>query len=148
VSVPVDPGQLTGGASSTPPSSSKGGTSGGKSGTGYTPPPPSVPEEVVPQGHGGTFLGSGSGFFGGALPDVSSIGSVNPAALAPVQSEPLPSLKGVTPAANTKKPAHTTELASNSPTAAQVPVLLAIIAIIALAVVTATYARLYLLRRP
>jgi hypothetical protein len=39
------------------------------------------------------------------------------------------------------------ELAANPAPSAQMPVLLAIVAIIALSLVTATYARLYLLRR-
>jgi hypothetical protein len=148
VSVPVDPGTLTQPPSVPTSNPGSGGTSAPPAGAnGYTPPPPSVPEEVVPQGHGGTFLGSGGGFFGGALPDVSSVGTVNPVALAPVKSVPLPALS-TAPAAKPQKAAQKTELAANTPPSAQLPVVLAIIAVIALAAVTMTYARLYLLRRP
>jgi hypothetical protein len=51
------------------------------------------------------------------------------------------------PAGKVKKVIKSVGLTSNKPPAAQLPVLLAIIAIIALSLVTATYARLYMLRR-
>ena len=50
-------------------------------------------------------------------------------------------------AGKARKVIKTIGLSSNKAPAAQLPVLLAIIAIIALSLVTATYARLYMLRR-
>jgi hypothetical protein len=141
VNVPVDPGQVIKPPTktTTPPPGS--GSSGG--GLHYTPPPPTVPDEVVPKGSGG-FLGGGGGYFGGALPDVSSI-DVGPSVLAPAKT--VPNVKVVKAGPSDVKKAKNPELAANKAPSAQMPVVLAIIAIIALAMVTATYARLYLLRR-
>jgi len=64
--------------------------------------------------------------------------------LAPNPATPLPTTGArAKPQTSTKR----IDLASNKAPAAQLPVLLAIIAIIALSLVTATYARLFLLRR-
>jgi hypothetical protein len=130
----------------TAPSTSGGPKAGGGPGLNYTPPPPTVPEEVVPKGHGGVYLGSGQGFFGGALPDVAAPA---PAAL-PAVAKTAHKSTAATAKANAvavKKAAKTVELAANKTPSAQVPVVLAIIAVFALIVVTGTYARLYLLRR-
>ena len=144
INVPVDPGTIVskiptpGGV--TPPAT--GGGSGSSS--GYTPPPPSIPEEVVPKGFGG-YLGNGAGFFGNALPDLT-VPDVAPANLAPAHAA---NAAPVRPAQTTNKAAKKpVEYATNQKPSAQMPVILAIIAIIALTVVTAQYARLYLLRKP
>jgi hypothetical protein len=85
---------------------------------------------VLPDAGGATQLSTG-------LPDGSV--AANPAN---PQASDSPAAK-----ANAKTTTETLDLASNKAPAAQLPVLLAIIAIIALTLVTATYARLYLLRR-
>jgi len=149
INLPVDPGTILSqipkpGGPITPPST--GGNSGGSN--GYIPPPVSIPEEVVPKGDGG-YLGNGAGFFGGALPDLT-VPDVAPANLAPakaVNAAPAKPAKNVNNAH--KAPAKkAVEYATNQKPSAQMPVILAIIAIIALTVVTAQYARLYLMRKP
>ena len=130
LAVPSVPG--TGGSS---------GTSGTpSSGFVYTPPPLTVPQMVVPHpddnnvGGGG---GAGLGNFGGTLPTVSASSGT---ASGPTASP--------TATAAAKKPAKHVQLAaSNKLTSAGIPVLLAIIAMVALTLVAGTYARLYLMRR-
>ncbi len=129
-----------------------GGGAGGSSGSSqapsggytYTPPPTTVPERVVP--HPGT--GGDSAYLGGSggtvapLPDTGGF-----------VAQPLPKVTSTAAAPPTAqpakaKPATTVEAASTDSFAgSQLPVLLAIVAIIALSLVTATYARMYLLRR-
>jgi hypothetical protein len=108
----------------------------------YTPPPTTVPEMVVPHpqdGNGGDG-GVGLGNLGGDLPSVSTSSSATSAGSGSGQSSAAPS--------PTKKPSKHVELAStNKLSTAQVPALLAILAILALSLVTGTYARLYLMRR-
>lgn len=122
-----------GGDTSTPPA---GGTTA-PGGGNYTPPPTTVPEQVM----GG--IGAGRGVrpdsnnrtqLGTDLPNASVAANPGPQPAASSPAKPQTVTKSVRYAAN-KAPV------------AQLPVLLAIIAIIALAMVTATYARLYLLRR-
>lgn len=138
-SVPGVPG---GGNSSTPGGGNTGGTSGSGTGTGtYTPPAPTVPQGVM----GG--IGGGEGF-GGVAPDGGSstqLGNALPdvPVANPADTSPSTSVVSGKPSSQVK----TIDLASNKAPAAQLPVLLAIIAIIALSLVTATYARLFLLRR-
>lgn len=138
VSIPSVPGG--GGKSTTAGGGSTSGAPGGNS-TGY----PSSSVECVPC-HVMTHPGLGGGF-NGPGPDAGSItrlgsdlGSVGVVSTAPGA---VPSA-APNPTTSTKKQV---DLAANRAPAAQVPVLLAIIAIIALALVTATYAKLYLLRR-
>lgn len=135
---------IPGAGPSKPPAN--GGTSAGPGArsTGYTPPGLTVPQQVMP------LAGSGSGgFFGAALPDNGSA----PIAGAPSGTGPTTSATnasvptGSGPAAASGTTKRTIELAANKAPAARAPVLLAVIAIIALSLVTATYARLYLLRR-
>lgn len=120
-----------------------GGQATGPGGINYTPPPTTVPEQVMggirgvsagvlPDAGGATQLSTG-------LPDGSV--AANPAN---PQASDSPAAKAN---AKTRTSTKTLDLASNKAPAAQLPVLLAIIAIIALTLVTATYARLYLLRR-
>lgn len=149
VSLPVDPGKILSNVP-LPGTSSTAANGGGKTkSTGpkntYTPPGLTIPEEVVPHGTDGGFLGDGGGFFGGALPNLGT-GAVGPAVLAPVAPVPNNALPQVT-SSPAKKTTKQVELAANKAPSAQLPVVLAIIAIIALSLVTATYARLYLLRR-
>lgn len=150
VSVPVDPGKVS---LPTPklPISLPGSSKSSKGGFNYTPPPPTVPEQVVPKGHGGTFLGDGSGYFGGALPDVGSTPSQTDNSTAGPSSNGPVAQSANTPKTNNdaalKKKAKNAQLAADPSPSAQLPVILAILAVIALALVTATYARLYLVRK-
>jgi hypothetical protein len=89
----------------------------------------------------------GNGGSGPAAPDAGNVtqigqGLSNGGSLTP-GGGPAPT-PGTSPGAVTHKQVN---LAANKAPAAQMPVLLAIIAIIALSLVTATYARLFLLRR-
>jgi hypothetical protein len=135
-------GSLTGG--------NKGGgkAAGGKKSTPtpvkYTPPALTVPEQVMPHavnvgGGGGTFAapaGGGSGDGGGY---------VAPAPRATSTAAPAPT---TTDAAKIK-PAKTVDVAQKQTLGgAQLPVLLAILAVLALSGVTGMYAKMYLLRRP
>jgi hypothetical protein len=129
-----------GGGGTTPPGGGGGGGGGGGNGGGghYTPPPTTVPEQVMGGIGGGVVTNGGATTqLGTGLPDQSTATGTagSPPALPnpSASSQPsVPNLAGLT---------------SNKAPAAQLPVLLAIIAIIALSLVTATYARLYLLRR-
>lgn len=106
-----------------------------------------IPEQVIPMGNGtgpGTVDNSG---FGDALPNSGGSGfgnaAPNPATSTAADGQ-VTTLKAVSATQNPKS----VELAADPSPSAQMPVLLAIIAIIALSLVTATYARLYLLRQP
>lgn len=137
VTVPSLPGVPGGPSSSTTAPTPGGGTSH------YTPPPTTVPQRVVPSGMTDGGMGGG---FGGALPDTGGGAATDGAS-------PLPAAPGAGGATSTAAPIpggstkHEVAYASNNPPIAQLPVILAIVAIIALSLVTATYARLYLLRR-
>ncbi|PZS29725.1 MAG: hypothetical protein DLM58_14985, partial [Pseudonocardiales bacterium] len=107
----------------------------------YTPRPPTVPEQAM----GGIGSGGGRGGFEGVVPNggaASQIGVNLPQV--PVAGDPASPTDAP---GKVKVITRTLGLASNKAPAAQLPVLLAIIAIIALSLVTATYARLYMLRR-
>ena len=124
-----------------------GPSSSGSTGVNYTPPPTTIPEEVVPKGDGvgGSVSGNqnSSSGFGNSLPDLGGAIGTSGAAPSGGSSSSAEAL-----VAGPRKPgANQAELAANPAPSAQMPVLLAIIAIIALSLVTATYARLYLLRR-
>jgi len=140
VTIPTLPGLGGGKTTGTNP-----GQAGNPGGSTYTPPGLTIPQEVVPSGDGngpGTVDNSG---FGSALPNLGNgFGSV-PSAV--TSTAPDGAITTLDPA-NTQQKAKTVQLAANPSPSAQMPVLLAIIAIIALSLVTATYARLYLLRKP
>lgn len=114
---------------------------GGGSSVSTEPIP--IPKRVVPNpGGGNSAFGGGGGLGGvGALPE----GSIGPVAPAAITSTAVP------PSSSSPKP-KSVDLATNSTGdgmgGPQLPVLLAIVAIIALSLVTATYARMYLLRKP
>ena len=137
---------------------SGGGSSGSpsKSGLSYTPPGPTIPEQVVPQNSGdqlylGTNGGSsgvsgiasgsgGGGGFNGLLP----AGGTNASNLQTGRVSVTDTAPAAAPAA--KK--GTVDLAADpsSPTSS-LWILLAIAAVLVLAVVGGTYARLFLLKR-
>lgn len=110
-----------------------------------------VPAEVVPQGDNDAVFGGG-GFNAGALPQAGSelggsaaglpVSTPSGSAAAGVSSKPTGS--GQQKSTGKHK---TIELASGTSATGQLSVVLAIIAIIALTLVAATYARLYVLRR-
>ncbi len=139
-------------------------SSAGASGPSYTPPGMTIPEEVVPKGnslgvgYSGGYSGAGGGGGGsvsGLLPDsgsgpgnsgnlLNNSGSSSPAGSGSGSASPG-SGSNASPAADATR---TVELASDpSSSSSQLPVILAIIAIIALALVAGTYARLFLLKR-
>jgi hypothetical protein len=130
-----------------------GGTGGGhKGGSGsnvnYTPPALTVPERVMP--HAVNFGGAqGTGGAAYAAPGVGNGGNVGGHVVAP----PLPSSTAA-PAANPSNVANAqpgkkpVDLSSKGDLGGQqLPVLLAIVAILALSAVTAAYARMVLLRK-
>jgi hypothetical protein len=148
--LPVTPPRLNPGlpAGSTRTTPARGG-SAGQGSLDYTPPPASVEESVVPKGYG--CCDSGQHAAAGALESVLLNG------LAHGTSASADGL-GVLPAGGQdagggsarilpSSSAAPLDLASNKAPAGQVPVLLAILAIIALSLVTATYARMCLMRR-
>jgi hypothetical protein len=118
------------------------------SGLNYTPPPLSVPEQVVPKGDGavaGPDLNADPdlaiGGFGDALPALGSNGgAAHPASSTAREPAAVPAGHPVS-----EKPVEIA--ASPQSPSGQLPVILAIVAIVALSLVTATYARLYLLRK-
>jgi hypothetical protein len=128
-----------GGTTSSAPPQGGGGTQSQR--------PTTIPELVVPNaGSGGdSAFGGGGGLGGvGALPDTGgSIGPIAPAAV--TSTAPAPAQ----PSSSKAKPIDlATNKADDGMGGPQLPVLLAIVAIIALSLVTATYARMYLLRKP
>lgn len=135
------PGLPGGGPAKTPVAVHPKTNTGG--GVRYTPPPRTVPEQVV--GHIGTQGGGGSE---GLQPDAnrsSPLGIHLPQV--PVAGNPPADPRSPAAAAKSRVITKRVDLAANRAPVAQLPVLLAIVAIIALSLVTATYARLYLLRR-
>ncbi|MDT4944285.1 MAG: hypothetical protein QOH14_1018 [Pseudonocardiales bacterium] len=110
----------------------------GSNAGGHTTGAECVPCEVVPN----TNLGSG---FGGVSANADSLTQIGSALHEGPALGPAPTADATSP--DTTTTTKRIDLAANKAPAAQMPVLLAIIAIIALSLVTATYARLYLLRR-
>jgi hypothetical protein len=116
-----------------------GGSHHGSQGGGLT-----IPEQIVPKGYTGPDVGGG--YFPGVLPTSNPLpvgdggqsthtaAASSTAAQAPVVS-------------NRAKHAKAVDLATNASPSSSIPVVLAIIAVIALTLVAATYARLYLLRK-
>jgi hypothetical protein len=126
--------------------SSKPGSGGTKSSTTkYTPPALTVPEQVMPRAV--NFGGGGAGF---AAPGNDGGTGGSGGYVAPgnnVTSTAAPEPTG-TAAENVKAAKKTVDVAQKSQLGgAQLPVLLAIVAILALAAVTAMYAKMYLLGR-
>ncbi|MFN2517503.1 MAG: hypothetical protein ABR604_00460 [Jatrophihabitantaceae bacterium] len=133
--LPGLPGSSTGTTTHLSPKTTNSGA-----GVHYTPPPITVPEQAM----GG--LGGGGG--GGLQPDANAASplGINLPQVAVVADSPS-ARSSTAAAANPRVVTKKVNLAANKAPTAQLPVLLAIIAIIALSLVTATYARLYLLRR-
>jgi hypothetical protein len=115
-----------------------GGNGGGGSGGGSTCVPCQVMPEVGNDGGGG---------LGGVVPNANTVTQIGNGIAEPaVVPGPGPATS-TAPAPGSSGRSSTVTLEANKAPAAQMPVLLAIIAIIALSLVTATYARLFLLRR-
>lgn len=110
-----------------------------------TPSGLTVPEQVVPKGYTGPDVGGG--YFPGVLPSLAPLPTGGHGV--PTQaSGPQSSSAAQAPAVNNKaKHVKPVDLASNGEPSSSIPVVLAIVAVIALTLVAATYARLYLLRR-
>lgn len=132
VTLPALPA-LPGGSSAPAAGSGSSAGSGSGSGIGYTDPGQQVPAGVVPKGDGGLNAQGGGGTGGGG---------------ADGKHAARPGTGVLSPGASATTAAKTVDLSSaKTPSAAQIPVVLAILAILALALVTAMYARMYLLRR-
>jgi hypothetical protein len=130
------------------PGAGSGGSGGSKSGGGsvnYTPPPQTVPQRVMPKAvaNGGTGSGSGSGGFAAPAAD----GGKGPGGTLVSQNGGTAS-KGARSAAHKGQPAgKAVDVAQPSRFGGpQLPVVLAIVSILALATVTGAYAKLYLSR--
>ncbi len=139
----LTPPNLPTGSSSSTPAHHPKTRSGGGGTIKYTPPPTTVPEKVMP--HAVNFGGGGSGNGGFAPPAAGGGGVAAP--VAPPVTSTAPAPPHTSPAAKIK-PAKTVDVAQRDQLGgAQLPVLLAIVAILALSTVTAMYARMFLLRR-
>ena len=131
-----------GGGSSGAGQPSQPAGSSSSSGGGVLP----VPARVVPRGDGQAVYGNTGGYVSGILPGSNAGGQSNllPASAAkPSTSAAAPVLQQD----STGKHKTIDLAASKADSTGQFSVILAIVAIIALSVVAATYARLYLLRR-
>lgn len=124
---------IPGGGNSTTPGGGGGGTQPGNC----------VPCSVVPSPQ--NFPGGGG--FGNPGPDSGSLTQLGAGLHEPSADLSLPSVTATATNPGVSTSTKRINLAANKAPAAQMPVILAIIAIIALGLVTATYARLYLLRR-
>ncbi len=93
-------------------------------------------------GGGSSSGGSGGGFYSNTLPGVSPLGNGQQLTLGTTSGS-----SSTAKSADAAQKAADAQLAANPAPSAQLPVVLAILAIIALALVAATYARLFLLRR-
>lgn len=151
-SLPSLPGGGGGGSSSSAPHHPGGGgggssAPGGGNGPSVPGEPTPIPKLVVPNaGSGGNSAFGGGGGLGGigALPDDGGVGPIAPAAVTSTAAAPDSSA-----APSKGKPVDlATSKSDGGLGGPQLPVLLAIVAIIALSLVTATYARMYLLRKP
>lgn len=147
--IPVSPPSASLGLSTPKPSPSTppAGGSSLPSGVNYTPPGGMIQDSVVPKGYGGEDGGHQPGDLNSVLLNGLSGGTgVVPGPLGDLpggNASGGASGKGAVPS----RGGQPIDLASNKAPAGQMPVLLAILAIIALSLVTATYARLYLMRR-
>jgi hypothetical protein len=126
VTLPAVPG-LPGASSPAGPSPTPAGT-----GVGYTAPGTQVPAEVVPRGGGPDLSGQRTAGAGGSNAKNTGLTETGPLA-----SSGTPNLPG----------GKSVDLSAKKRPAAQVPVVLAISAIVALSLVSALYARRYLLSR-
>jgi hypothetical protein len=143
---PVKLPGLPGGGKSTAPAGGKttapaqGATS---SGGGNVLP---VPARVVPRGDGDAVFGNvGGGYLPNALPGAANLAGGSNAAARPT---PSATASAADVQQNSTGKHKTIDLASSkADSTGQFSVILAIVAIVALSVVAATYARLYLLRR-
>jgi hypothetical protein len=137
--LPTKSGGSGNGGGKHPSQHGSGGKHHGSQGGGLT-----VPEQIVPKGYTGPDVGGG-GYFPGVLPSVAPVplgGSGNHPAPARAPSSAAPAAVG-----NKAKHAKAVDLATPSSQSSSIPVVLAIVAVIALTLVAATYSRLYLLRK-
>src|SRR6266571_638728 len=128
----------TGGSGSSPTTAPSQPSGGSGTRIDYQQPGQSVQDRVVPHGYGGD--GRAEAVNQALIGDLANGVARNGAS---GQALAGPAAKG-NPATTAGQPIN---LAANKAPAGQMPVLLSILAIIALSLVTATYARLYLLRR-
>jgi hypothetical protein len=106
-----------------------------------------VPARVVPQGNGdGVFGNIGTGGYNAGSPPGGTTRLGNNAPLLPVSKSTATSSAAARQNSTGKD--KTIDLAAGRPASSQIPVILAILAMIALVLVAGTYARLFLLRRP
>ncbi len=121
-----------------------GGAKSGGAGVRYTPPPRTVPQQVMPRALAvGGGAGPGGGFAAPAADPDNGIGGA-------AGSQPgARNASGAKSAAHTAPPAgKALDVAQPAPSGGpQLPVLLAVVSILALATVTGAYAKLYLSRQ-
>ena len=110
----------------------------------YTPPAVTVPEQVMP--HAVNVGGSGKRYVAPGAVDPATVGGhiVAPPDKATATAQPVAHPSDVANAAANKKPV---DLSQGDVGGTELPVVLAILAILALSVVTAGYARMVLLKR-
>ncbi|HKC28134.1 MAG TPA: hypothetical protein VKB75_09000 [Jatrophihabitans sp.] len=143
VTVPV-PSLPAGGGAGGGGGSGGGGGGGSASSSGGNNPVP-IPAQVVPGVNGGGLLGEG-GAGGGVLPGSGSQGG-NSGTQVTTGATASPSPRASAAADQASGKPKTIDLAASRPSSTgEVWVVLAIVAVIALAFVAATYARLYLMR--
>jgi hypothetical protein len=119
----------------------------GKSTYKYTPPALTIPDEVVPHGQGDAVY-SGGGVTTGGGSDTSGLTDGTPSTTTSTAPNGTVQTSAAQVTQNSTGKHKTIDLASSTDShSGQLPVLLAILAVIALAMVAGTYARLYLLGR-
>jgi hypothetical protein len=119
----------------------------GKSTYKYTPPALTVPDEVVPHGQGNAVY-SGGGVTTGGGSDTTGLTDGTPSTTTSTAPNGTVKTSAAQVTQDSTGKHKTIDLASSTDShSGQLPVLLAILAVIALAMVAGTYARLYLLGR-
>ncbi|HEY8302739.1 MAG TPA: hypothetical protein VIG48_12640 [Jatrophihabitans sp.] len=138
--LPKPPGGLGGGNGGSNPGGSHGGSGNGN--INYTPPALTVPQQVMP--HAVNYGGKPGTSY--KLPQ-RTVGGHVVAPLAPTPSVTLSPVSHPSEVANAEAGKNTVNLADGSGLGKQLPIILAILAILALSVVTAGYTRMVLLRK-
>lgn len=152
ISIPgVGGGSASSGSGSGSTSTGHGGGSTKGAGSHFTPPGLTVPEEVVPKGYGNgdgaNPGGSGSGLGVGGLSDLGVLGDIVAGGSGTHTAAPAAATAAPSSSPGPTIAAHAVLTATSTSKGQQMPVVLAIVSIIALSLVTAIYARMYLLRK-
>ena len=120
------------------------GSNGTGNGVNYVQAPLTVPQRVVPHpGGGGSAYGGGAGGSGNAQPGSGGTSAAGAARAGSTSA----AATGKSTAVSTSHPAKTVSLSNKQTSGAQLPVLLTVLAILALSLVGAAYTRMRLQRR-